>query len=226
MLLLVFGLMMLATATATEVCEDELAVRRTVTAISFIIPNSAPPDDTETPVAGKVVLMQPGYRRMHIKKKPRCHTRFFVNISGLPPDTIHGFHIHEFGDIVSDGCQSTGGHYNPFNRSHGGPFARSKDGNVQDNLIFLVCSHVGDLGNVRADRNGVVNVVFQDPVGLVYLSGPNSVIGRAFVIHQKEDDLGRGTGEAEAGSLKTGNAGARLGCGVIARAPLSVLPNV
>ena len=46
--------------------------------------------------------------------------------------------------------------------------------------MFLVCSHVGDLGNVRADHNGAVNVVLQD--NLISLSGPNSVIGRAFVV--------------------------------------------
>ena len=46
--------------------------------------------------------------------------------------------------------------------------------------MFLVCSHVGDLGNVRADYNGVVNVILQD--NLISLSGPNSVIGRAFVV--------------------------------------------
>ena len=34
-------------------------------------------------------------------------------------------------------------------------------------------------------------------------------------IHQKIDDLGRGTGPARNESLKTGNAGPRLACGVI-----------
>ena len=42
--------------------------------------------------------------------------------------------------------------------------------------------------------------------------GPHSILGRAVVVHAGEDDLGQGGDE---GSLKTGNAGGRVGCGVI-----------
>ena len=47
---------------------------------------------------------------------------------------------------------------------------------------------------------------------LVKLKGKYSVIGRAFVIHQKEDDLGKGDNKE---SLVTGNAGKRIACGII-----------
>ena len=70
--------------------------------------------------------------------------------------------------------------------------------------------HNGDLGNVIADCCGVAEFEFEDD--LVTLTGPNSVIGRAVVVHAKKDDLGRGT---NAESKLTGNAGARIACGVI-----------
>ena len=70
--------------------------------------------------------------------------------------------------------------------------------------------HVGDLGNVEADAEG--NGKYEIMDRLVMLQGPFSVVGRSCVLHKGTDDLGRG-GDDE--SLKTGNAGARIACGVI-----------
>lgn len=39
-------------------------------------------------------------------------------IDGLKPG-LHGFHIHSSGDL-SQGCDSIGDHYNPYNAPHGG----------------------------------------------------------------------------------------------------------
>jgi len=47
---------------------------------------------------------------------------------------------------------------------------------------------------------------------LVQLWGPLSVIGRSCVLHAQTDDLGEGGNDE---SLRTGNAGARIACGVI-----------
>lgn len=44
------------------------------------------------------------------------------------------------------------------------------------------------------------------------LYGPNTIAGRAIVVHEGEDDLGQGGDE---GSMTTGNAGGRLVCGII-----------
>ena len=64
------------------------------------------------------------------------------------------------GDITN-GCNSTGTHYNPFGKLHGGPNDPER--------------HVGDLGNVQADANGLANVDIVDYQ--VQLKGPWSVVG-------------------------------------------------
>lgn len=72
---------------------------------------------------------------------------------------------------------------------------------------------MGDLGNIVADATNTASVNIVDSV--ISLNGPFSILGRSIVIHAGEDDLGTG---GDAGSMATGNAGARLGCGVIAAA--------
>ena len=69
---------------------------------------------------------------------------------------------------------------------------------------------MGDLGNITADKSGTAKFTIE--AKRVDLLGDRSVIGRGFVVHSDKDDLGKG-GDEE--SLKTGNAGDRLACGVI-----------
>lgn len=117
-----------------------------------------------------------------------------VKVSGLTPG-LHGLHIHEKGDL-SGGCDTLLTHYNPFNQTHG---ARTD-----------VVRHAGDLGNIEADAQGNVNVSITDRI--VSLCGSYSVVGRGIIIHSGTDDLGRGGNEE---SLKTGNSGGRVACGII-----------
>ena len=126
-------------------------------------------------------------------------------VIGLEPGA-HGFHIHEKADF-SNGCISAGPHYNPFGKCHGGPFDTER--------------HVGDLGNIIADNTGTAKGVIIS--NLIKLSGANSVVGRSFMVHADEDDLGKGDNSMAGSSPPvngkvskvTGNAGARIACGVI-----------
>ena len=127
------------------------------------------------------------------------NNKIIINInlkSNKYKNSIHGFHIHEAGDLT-DNCMGACGHFNPYNKNHGGPESSER--------------HVGDLGNIKFDNKGVCNMILEDK--LVKLRGTKAnVIGRSIVIHSKEDDLGVGGNED---SLKTGNAGKRLTCAVI-----------
>ena len=117
-------------------------------------------------------------------------------IDGLAPGQ-HGFHIHQFGDNT-DGCTSAGPHFNPDGCDHGAP--EDPKG----------ARHAGDLGNVLADESGKAAIDITDK--FISLTGDNSILGRTVVVHADIDDLGKGGHEL---SLKTGNAGGRLACGVI-----------
>jgi len=106
---------------------------------------------------------------------------------------IHGFHIHESGNM-DNGCMSMGNHYNPTNMDHG---------NITDAV-----RHVGDMGNLVAENSAII-YSFTDKV--MSLFSDTNIYGKGCVIHALVDDLGRGQGD----SKKNGNSGARIACGVV-----------
>lgn len=115
--------------------------------------------------------------------------RVTATFSNLAPG-LHGFHIHEYGDCRTSDGASAGGHFNPNNQIHGGPDSEQR--------------HVGDLGNVQADEKGIARVDFS--LKTLSLSGDEGIIGRSVVLTEHQDDFR---------TQPTGNAGARLACGVI-----------
>jgi Cu-Zn family superoxide dismutase len=119
-----------------------------------------------------------------------------VNLKGLKKKSLHGFHVHESGDL-SDKCESMCAHFNPYNKEHGCPGKKVR--------------HVGDLGNLETDSKGNAQYTFYDNV--IKLRGNKAnIIGRGLIIHADPDDCGEGDSPD---SLKTGNSGKRIACAVI-----------
>ncbi len=113
-----------------------------------------------------------------------------VHIENAPPGT-HGLHVHEKGDCSAPDASSAGGHFNPGRDPHAGPSETHR--------------HAGDLGNITIEANGTGHLELVTDL-LTVKPGPNSVVGKAVIFHEKADDLQ---------TQPTGNAGGRLGCGVV-----------
>jgi Cu-Zn family superoxide dismutase len=114
----------------------------------------------------------------------------FGKVGGLVPNGEQAIHIHEFGDCTAPDATSAGGHYNPEHHEHALPTHAER--------------HAGDLGNLKVNAEGVANLdITVDNITIAGLKDP--IIGRSVIVHAKLDD----------GGQPTGNAGARVACGVI-----------
>jgi Cu-Zn family superoxide dismutase len=103
-----------------------------------------------------------------------------------------GFHIHEKGDCSDHASMHTGGHFNPHKMKHGGPYDPVK--------------HAGDLGNLNFGADGTAKFNFVVGDISVSSSRTDGIVGRAVIVHAAPDDFK---------TDPTGNAGARVACGVI-----------
>lgn len=114
-----------------------------------------------------------------------------IFVQGLKPGQEHAVHIHEVGDCSSGDGMSAGGHFDPFGKPHGNPASGER--------------HAGDLPALKANKQGRANINVE--VDLITLTpGPGNIVGRSVVVHADPDDYR---------TQPTGNAGARLACGVI-----------
>lgn len=118
-----------------------------------------------------------------------------LKLKNLPPGE-HAVHIHEHAVCQAPDFKSAGGHFNPDMKQHG--------------LMNPMGHHNGDLPqNVTIAADGTGMAKFK----VTYLSldpaSPNSILangGTAIMIHAAPDDMK---------TDPTGNAGARIACGVI-----------
>ena len=116
--------------------------------------------------------------------------RVTTQLIRLPANREFGFHIHEVGDCSSGDGMSAKGHFNPYGKPHGPQGGEH---------------HAGDMPNLKSDAKGKAKLTAD--LDTVTLSpGPASIIGRAVIVHADPDDYK---------TQPTGNAGARIACGVI-----------
>ncbi len=117
--------------------------------------------------------------------------KVIADLEGLAPSSKHGFHIHEFGDCSAPDATSAGSHFDAEGtKHHGRPDESMK--------------HSGDLGNVESDATG--NAHYEITVQGISIAGEHApILGRGVIVHAKPDDFGQ----------PVGNAGGRIGCGVI-----------
>jgi Cu-Zn family superoxide dismutase len=100
-------------------------------------------------------------------------------------------HIHEMGDCGDMGNMAHG-HWNPTGKQHG------KWGS--DNF------HLGDIGNVSLDAQGKGMLEMETDLWTIGGDSTSNLLNRAFMVHSGKDDFK---------TQPTGNAGSRIGCGVI-----------
>ena len=140
-----------------------------------------------TPTTGNTVAGKVTFTRMGDE------VRVTGEVTGLAPNTEHGFHIHDKGDCSSGDGMSTGGHFNPTGAAHGA-YAASEH-------------HAGDLASLKSDASGIAKFSYTTH-SISVGEGVADVIGRGLIVHRDADDFK---------TQPTGNSGPRLACAVIAK---------
>lgn len=100
-------------------------------------------------------------------------------------------HLHEHGDC-GDAGMGAHGHWNPTNENHGkwgtSPF------------------HRGDIGNIDLDSEGRGSLTMSTDLWSLGGDSTTNILDKAVIVHSGVDDYK---------TQPTGNAGGRIGCGVI-----------
>jgi Cu-Zn family superoxide dismutase len=163
---------------AEEVTDEAMSSAPVIVDATELVAVLSPTEGNQT--AGVVTFKSAGKGKVEVK----------ATLTGLPPNSKHAIHIHQYGDLTSKDGKSAGDHYNPLGHKHALPDEKVR--------------HAGDFGNLESDASG--NATMQLVVDNISLAGRLSpIIGRGLVVHAKPDD----------GSQPSGNAGDRIAVGVI-----------
>jgi Cu-Zn family superoxide dismutase len=164
------------------------------------------PKPVEPPPAAAAEAPKPEPRTLEVKIEARSGSKLTgkailtetdggvhvaLSVEGVTPGGDHGAHVHEKGDCSAPDAASAGGHFNPAGNEHALPAIPKR--------------HLGDMGNLTIGKDGKGSLDITIPGANLKAGDPNSFAGKSIIVHAKKDD----------GGQPTGNAGGRIGCGVI-----------
>ena len=116
-----------------------------------------------------------------------------AHITGVKTTGPLGLHVHETGVCTPPDFESAGGHFNPSGAAHACPSTTPR--------------HAGDLGNIEIGAGGDGHLDLETDL-LTVADGSASVVGKAIVLHDGQDDCA---------TQPSGGMAKRLACGVLER---------
>jgi superoxide dismutase, Cu-Zn family len=153
----------------------------------------------------KVVLRDAGGAVVGSVRMTHRHGEVFVraSVDGLAPG-FHGFHVHAVGACAPP-FTSAGGHYNPGGSGHG--------------------QHAGDMPSLLVNADGTAELRFT--TDRFTFADIRDSDGSAIIVHASPDNFAHiptryhshteNTFGPDSATLATGDAGARVACGVVPR---------